>query len=500
MSNTSVSTIVTYIPPGQTGNWVWTVEKYGNVRQSYIFTPGGGIQSSSVIAAPDVSITELVQATTAAYTELETADKVYDYIAFYRLSNNGIKIGSIATRSSFAVDFGTRSLTIDSTASSVLTVTPTLITVKAPSMSAGSTFTRLATSAPGLITSASTEPINLKISDALGARATISGLDPEGFGNTWYMRYKLSTSSTYTYITGTGNGVNLLVANGTYSFEVRQPGYEWTIMSLDTTNSLDLNMNLQYHKASDDTPQWTKGFDAASEAIFSYDAIAMKVAVNNVTGDIIQENFAEMYRAMQRIMHLPTLVWIWTNPVRAIAATQTIIIPTGNPIAMFLTPASNASVRITCQVVHAADGTIAFNRVQGNSSGFAIFLGTSQASEIASLRTDIVADIVAKIGGTGFVTATNSLVTLTASLDDKPTLLNIEASTILAKEATVDNLPTLLEIESSTILAKDASVQTIITNVDNLPTLSEIEASTLAKETTVDETLKAAKLAAALSA
>jgi type I restriction enzyme M protein len=36
--------------------------------------------------------------------------------------------------------------------------------------------------------------------------------------------------------------------------------------------------------------------------------------------------------------------------------------------------------------------------------------------------------------------------------------------------------------------------------VDALPTLSEIEASTLAKETTVDETLKAAKLAAALSA
>jgi hypothetical protein len=150
--------------------------------------------------------------------------------------------------------------------------------------------------------------------------------------------------------------------------------------------------------------------------------------------------------------------------------------------------------------VHAADGTIAFNRVQGNSSGFAIFLGTSQASEIASLRTDIVADIVAKIGGTGFVTATNSLVNLTASIDDKPTLSEIEASTILAKEATVDNLPTLLEIESSTILAKDASVQTIITNVDNLPTLSEIEASTLAKEATVDETLKAAKLAAALSA
>jgi len=37
-------------------------------------------------------------------------------------------------------------------------------------------------------------------------------------------------------------------------------------------------------------------------------------------------------------------------------------------------------------------------------------------------------------------------------------------------------------------------------SIDDKPTLSEIEASTLAKETTVDETLKAAKLAAALSA
>lgn len=451
MSNVTTPVVVTYIAPGQTGNWIWTVEKYGNVRQSYIFTPGGGIQSSAVIASPDVSITEASQATVAAYASLEIADKVYDYIAYYRLSNAGIKLGSIATRSSFAVDFGTRSFTVDSTLSQLLSVTPTKITVKASSMSAGNTFTRLSTSAPGLITAAGSEPINLKFSDALGARATIFGLDPEGFGNTWYMRYKLSSASTYTYLSGTGNGVNLLVSNGTYSFEVREAGYEWTSMSLDTTNSLDLNMNLQYHKASDDTPQWNKSYDSAAEAIFSYDVAALKVAVNNVTGTLVQENFAEMYRAMQRIMHLSPLVWIWANPIRAIAATQTIIIPTGNPIAMFLTPASNASVRITCQVVHAADGTVAFDRVQGNASGFAIFLGTSQASEIASLRTDIVSDIVSKIGGTGFVTSVNSLVNITASLDDKPTL-------------------------------------------------SEIEASDLAKEVTVQDAVKAAKLAAALSA
>jgi hypothetical protein len=74
-----------------------------------------------------------------------------------------------------------------------------------------------------------------------------------------------------------------------------------------------------------------------------------------------------------------------------------------------------------------------------------------------------------------------------ASVDTKPTLSQIEASTILAKEATVDDVmtevgskPTLLEIEASTVLAKE-------TSVTNRPTLAQIEASTiLAKEATVE--------------
>ena len=83
------------------------------------------------------------------------------------------------------------------------------------------------------------------------------------------------------------------------------------------------------------------------------------------------------------------------------------------------------------------------------------------------------------------------------SVDGKPTLAQIEASTVLAKEATVaaratqtsvDGKPTLAQIEASTVLAKEATVaaRATQTSVDGKPTLAQIEASTvLAKEASV---------------
>jgi len=78
-----------------------------------------------------------------------------------------------------------------------------------------------------------------------------------------------------------------------------------------------------------------------------------------------------------------------------------------------------------------------------------------------------------------------------ASLDSKPTLAQIEASTLLAKEATVGNRPTLAQIEASAVLAKEATVGTRATqaSLDGKPTLAQIEASAvLAKQSTVAST------------
>jgi hypothetical protein len=58
---------------------------------------------------------------------------------------------------------------------------------------------------------------------------------------------------------------------------------------------------------------------------------------------------------------------------------------------------------------------------------------------------------------------------LAASAYTAPTLAQIEASTVLAKEATVDALPTLAEIEASTVLAKATNVATLQASVDLIP-------------------------------
>lgn len=87
-------------------------------------------------------------------------------------------------------------------------------------------------------------------------------------------------------------------------------------------------------------------------------------------------------------------------------------------------------------------------------------------------------------------------------VDSHPTLSEIEASAILAKEQTVssvetkvDDIPILTEIEASTILAKEATVDSvetkvdaIQTTVDEIPTLEQIEQTTvLAKGSKVEE-------------
>jgi hypothetical protein len=77
-----------------------------------------------------------------------------------------------------------------------------------------------------------------------------------------------------------------------------------------------------------------------------------------------------------------------------------------------------------------------------------------------------------------------------ASVDGKPTLVQIEASAVLAKESTVGNRPTLAQIEASAVLAKEATVaaRASQTSVDGKPTLVQIEASAvLAKEATVTQ-------------
>jgi hypothetical protein len=306
--------------------------------------------------------------------------------------------------------------------------------------------------------------ITIPYQDASGLRVTVTGLDPQAFGITWFLRHRPTGGSTWTTVSGTGNTALILLAPGAYDVQVRAPGYEWeSALSLNTAESLSLSAALRYQVSANNTPQYTMAFDAALEAIFQYDATAMKVSVVNATAGILQPGFAELYQATQRIQHIPGLVWSWTAPVTANATSQKILIPAGNPISMFLTDASTNSVKISCPVIHADTGQSADDRVRGNPSGYSIILGSPATAESAGLATQIISGL----GGAGYSETEASQTALKALIDQVQTLVTqVKARTDLVPDAPAA-VGSAMTLTSAYDAAKTAATQT---SVDALAT------------------------------
>jgi hypothetical protein len=316
--------------------------------------------------------------------------------------------------------------------------------------------------------------ITIPYQDASGLRVTVTGLDPDAFGITWFLRHRPTGGSTWTNVSGTGNTALILLAEGAYDVQVRAPGYDWeSALSLNTAESLSLNAALRYQVSANNTPQYTMAYDAALESIFQYDATAMKVSVANTTAGILQPGFAELYQATQRIQHIPGLVWTWTAPVTANATSQKILIPAGNPISMFLTDASTNTVKITCPIIHADTGQSADDRVRGNPSGYSIILGSPATAESAGLATQIISGL----GGAGYTESEASQTALKALIDQVQTLVEqVKARTDLVPDAPAA-VGSAMTLTGAYDAAKTAATQT---SVDALATATgtPLQAST----------------------
>lgn len=349
----------------------------------------------------------------------------------------------------------------------------------------------------GIIESQTNE---VPVADVNGSRASVTGLNPLGLSVTWNLRWKKLAATTWTTAAGTGNNTQIVVDQDTYTLQARVPGYDWKTVTFDTTLSLSLDLNLQFQVSANNTPQYEMPFSETLSNAFQFDPVAEKVSVTNTTGGIIQPGFAELYRATQRIQHIPALVWTWVSPVTANATSQKILIPTGNPIEMFLTEASNASVKITCPVIHADTGSSADDRVRGNSDGFSIILGSPATAESAGLQ----AAIVASLGGPNFNTEDHGLSVLKADQDLAKAVLDLVKSAVDAIKPRTDLIPdepaavgSAMTLTGDYDAAKTAATQSSVDAVGSdlvtmgglvlgLPTLPEIEASTvLAKATDV---------------
>ena len=158
-----------YIPPGTTGTYYYAVEKYGKKREEGTFPANaGGILFYVPDYQDDVGITQATKATVAAYTTLETSEKLYDYIAYFRLGEQGIKLGQIATRSGTAIDFGTYSGVVKATHTSVLSITGSTITFKANGLAGTTKYATIIATPPATWTANSTEVIDIEIEDGNG--------------------------------------------------------------------------------------------------------------------------------------------------------------------------------------------------------------------------------------------------------------------------------------------------------------------------------------------
>jgi hypothetical protein len=228
-SATASGTVTVYIPPTATGSWYYAVEKYGNQRQSDFFTFSGGLKSIIVKALTDTGISVTNSATVSAYTSLNTPDKIYDYVAYLRLSVPHISYGQIVFKNGTALDLQDASMLVNQSAIDVASFnyTTKLLTVKSSSLSIGTTYEKIITTPPETIEANTTEVITCPIEDANGdSSLTIQG----GSGN--FTLWKISNATAEDdYATGTNLGS---VGNVTFRF-LQAPGFK--IVVRDNTTS-----------------------------------------------------------------------------------------------------------------------------------------------------------------------------------------------------------------------------------------------------------------------
>jgi hypothetical protein len=235
-SASATGTVTVYIPPTGTGSWYYAVEKYGNQRQSDFFTFSGGVLSIVVKAIPDTGLTQLTQATVASYTTLENPDKVYDYVAFLRLSVPHISYGQIVFKDGTALDLQDADMIVNQSFGSVaeFDYDAKVLTVKSSSMGTGVTYNLIKTAPPATIEPATTEIISVNIEDANGD----SSVNIQG-GDGTYQIWKLTNSTPNTSF-NTGTLLDT-VSYGKYRF-LSESGYKLFIYDTGTLYGLAVPM------------------------------------------------------------------------------------------------------------------------------------------------------------------------------------------------------------------------------------------------------------------
>jgi hypothetical protein len=110
---------------GSTGTFTYKVARYGFITTTGTFTPATASFAFAITLIPDTNVIEPVEVV-ETYTELNTAQQIYDYISYYNTTNAGIVNSVSAVKSPGAIDFLSANVTLNPSAAAVMAGTTTL--------------------------------------------------------------------------------------------------------------------------------------------------------------------------------------------------------------------------------------------------------------------------------------------------------------------------------------------------------------------------------------
>ena len=218
-----------YFEPGATPAQLVARELYGFQRFEQVVTLQDGLNVISLVDIEDVGIDEPDLATVLAYTDINTGSKFYDRTAAFRLTEQGIKKGQIATRSGFAIELDEGvGVLVNQNATLIYSLASGLITIKALSFEADTRYNTIIAVPPATVEADTNEVISIAVEDANGD----SSVDILGGDGTFEL-YKV-TEATPTADFAQGELLDT-VSNGRYRF-ISAPGFD--IVGVDINSNI----------------------------------------------------------------------------------------------------------------------------------------------------------------------------------------------------------------------------------------------------------------------
>lgn len=379
------------------------------LKQADYVMKGTGVLEAKDKMFVDALITEQDETVVSSYTEIDTANKLYDAAKLWLRDNYKGEAETLVARSGITVDLRAFDLVVDPTASESFSFDGSTITVKANTLAANITTT-------GSVTLQNGGEISGGIVDASGLLFKINGADPEGLGTAWTIGYIKETDyqnrnqnaapadwTGWNQATGTGNTAQLQLETQTaYRVFHRAPGYDGTVETqIDTGSSFSATIAPVADRDLQGGLIWSQTSPFIDQAAkFTYNQSANLAEYDNQTSETEYITFLAAYRGFADIIFDSTITFSFKYPPRINTTGDGFIINDLSELTLRMSNTSNASAIIEADFSY-GDGRKALDRlIANNTHSFLLYSQTSlvlSSSSVQQIATAVEnSEIVAK--------------------------------------------------------------------------------------------------------